>query len=203
MNCKKLLVTSMILTSCILCAPQSFSAAPMKVQISKNYVDISRMIEYTNYAEADAKLKEILQKNPNDLEAKALQLMSFAKQWKLAPAQSELDKLLAKYPNNPQLHYAQGLVYLMRETSSDVEYIKNITNLSNAAIQEFVKAVDLDSTYYQAYNAMGVATLKLGNKKDAQDLFKVALKINPQFAPAYDNLGNITMLDNDLDQSEK
>ena len=203
MNCKKLLVTSMILTSCILCMPQSFAAEPMKVQISKNYVDISRMIEYNNYEDADAKLKEILTKNPNDLEAKALQLMSQAKQWKLAPAQSELDKLLKKYPNNPQLHYAQGLVYLMRETSSDVEYIKNITNLSNAAIQEFVTAVGLDSTYYQAYNAMGVATLKLGNKKDAQDLFNVALKINPNFAPAYDNLGNIAMLDGDLDQAEK
>ena len=203
MNCKKLLVTSMILASCVLFAPASFSAEPLKAGISKNYVDIGRMIEYTNYAEADAKLKEILQKNPNDLEAKALQLMSFAKQWKLAPAQSELDKLLEKYPNNPQFHYAQGLVYLMRETSSDVEYIKNITNLSNAAIQEFVKAVDLDSTYFEAYNAMGVATLKLGNKKDAADLFKVALKINPKFAPAYDNLGNIAMLDGDLDQAEK
>jgi tetratricopeptide (TPR) repeat protein len=203
MNCKKLLVTSMILTSCVLFAPQSFAAQPIKAQISKNYVDISRMIEYTNYEDADARLKEILTKNPNDLEAKALQLMSFAKQWKLAPAQSELNLLLKKYPNNPQLHYAQGLVYLMRETSSDVEYIKNITNLSNAAIQEFVKAVDLDSTYYQAYNAMGVATLKLGNKKDAQDLFKTAIKINPEFAPAYDNLGNVAMIDGDLDQAEK
>lgn len=203
MNCKKLLVTSMILTSCILCAPHSFAAEPIKVQVSKSYVDISRMIEYNNYDIADQKLKEILTKNPNDLDAKALQLISQAKQYKLAPAQSELDKLLKKYPNKPEFHYAQGLVYLMRETSSDVEYIKNISNLSDAAIKEFVTAVGLDSTYYQAYNAMGVATLKLGNKKDAQDLFKVALKINPQFAPAYDNLGNIAMLDGDLDQAEK
>lgn len=203
MNCKKLLVLSMILTSCILCAPHSFAAQPMKVQVSKSYVDISRMIEYNNYDVADQRLKDILSKNPNDLDAKALQLISQAKQYKLAPAQSELDRLLKKYPKNAQLHYAQGLVYLMRQTSSDVEYIKNIKNLSDAAIQEFVTAVGIDSTYYQAYNAMGVATLKLGNKKDAQDLFKVALKINPQFAPAYDNLGNIAMLDGDLDQAEK
>ena len=121
----------------------------------------------------------------------------------MAPAQSELDKLLKKYPNKPEFHYAQGLVYLMRETSSDVEYIKNIKNLSEAAIQEFVTAVGLDSTYYQAFNAMGVATLKLGNKKDAQELFQTALKNNPNFAPAYDNLGNIAMLDGDLDQAEK
>lgn len=203
MNCKKLLVTSMILTSCILCAPHSFAAQPMKVQVSKSYVDISKMIEYNNYEVADQRLKEILNKNPNDMDAKALQLISQAKQYKLAPAQSELDKLLKKYPKNAQLHYAQGLVYLMRQTSSDVEYIKNIKNLSDAAIKEFVTAVGIDSTYCQAYNAMGVATLKLGNKKDAQDLFKVALKINPQFAPAYDNLGNIAMLDGDLDQAEK
>ncbi len=203
MNCKKLLTTSMILTSCILCAPHAFAAQPIKAQVSKSYTDISRLIEYNNYEDADARLKEILSKNPNDLDAKALQLISQAKQWKLAPTQAELDRLIKQYPNNPTFHYAQGLVYLMRETSSDVEYIKNISNLSNAAIQEFVKAVELDSSYYQAYNAMGVATLKLGNRKDAQDLFKTAIKINPQFAPAYDNLGNIAMLEGDLDQAEK
>jgi len=203
MNCKKLLTTSMILTSCILYAPHAFAAQPIKAQVSKSYTDISRLIEYNNYEDADARLKEILSKKPNDLDAKALQLISQAKQWKLAPTQAELDRLIKKYPNNPTFHYAQGLVYLMRETSSDVEYIKNISNLSNAAIQEFVKAVELDSSYYQAYNAMGVATLKLGNRKDAQDLFKTAIKINPQFAPAYDNLGNIAMLEGDLDQAEK
>lgn len=203
MNCKKLLTTSMILTSCILYAPHAFAAQPIKAQVSKSYTDISRLIEYNNYEDADARLKEILSKNPNDLDAKALQLISQAKQWKLAPTQAELDRLIKKYPNNPTFHYAQGLVYLMRETSSDVEYIKNISNLSNAAIQEFVKAVELDSSYYQAYNAMGVATLKLGNRKDAQDLFKTAIKINPQFASAYDNLGNIAMLEGDLDQAEK
>lgn len=203
MNCKKLLVTSMLLTVSILYANPSFAAEPIKMQVSKSYVDIDKMIEYNNYETADQKLKEILSKNPNDLDAKALQLISQAKQYKLAPAQSELDKLLKKYPNKPEFHYAQGLVYLMRETSSDVEYIKNIKNLSEAAIEEFVAAVGLDSTYYQAFNAMGVATLKLGNKQDAKDLFQTALKNNPNFAPAYDNLGNIAMLDGDLDQAEK
>ena len=72
------------------------------------------MIEYNNYDTADQQLKDILSKNPNDLEAKSLQLISMAKQYKLAPAQSELDKLLKKYPRKAELHYAQGLVYLMR-----------------------------------------------------------------------------------------
>ena len=196
---------SLLATSCIFCTPGTSSAQTLKVgvSVSKNYVDISRLIEYNNYEDADKRLKEILSKNPNDIDAKSLQLISQAKQYKLAPAQSELDKLLKKYPNKPELHYAQGMVYLMRETSSDIEYIKNIRNLSNAAIKEFMTAVDLDPTYFQAYNAMGVATLKLGNKKDAQDLFKMSLKYNPNYAPAYDNLGNVAMLDGDLDQAEK
>jgi len=206
MNCKKILLMSLIVASCVLSAPVSGSAQTLKAgvsAVSKTYVDISRLIEYNNYEDADARLKEILSKNPNDINAKSLQLISQAKQYKLAPAQSEIDKLLKKYPNKPELHYAQGMVYLMRETSSDVEYIKNIRNLSNAAIKSFMKAVELDPTYFQAYNAMGVATLKLGNKKDAQDLFKMSLKYNPNYAPAYDNLGNVSMLDGDLDQAEK
>ena len=196
---------SLLATSCILCAPENSTAQTLKVgvSVSKNYVDISRMIEYNNYEDADKRIKEILSKNPNDIDAKSLQLISQAKQYKLAPAQSELDKLLKKYPNKPELHYAQGMIYLMRQTSSDIEYIKNIRNLSNAAIKEFMTAVTLDPTYFQAYNAMGVATLKLGNKKDAQDLFKMALKYNSNYAPAYDNLGNVAMLDGDLDQAEK
>lgn len=196
---------SLLATSCIFCTPGTSTAQTLKVgvSVSKNYVDISRLIEYNNYEDADKRLKEILSKNPNDIDAKSLQLISQAKQYKLAPAQSELDRLLKKYPNKPELHYAQGMVYLMRETSSDIEYIKNIRNLSNAAIKEFMTAVDLDPTYFQAYNAMGVATLKLGNKKDAQDLFKMSLKYNPNYAPAYDNLGNVSMLDGDLDQAEK
>ena len=205
MNCKKVLIMSLIVTSCIFCAPEISTAQTLKagVSVSKTYVDISRLIEYNNYEDADKRLKEILSKNPNDIDAKSLQLISQAKQYKLAPAQSELDKLLKKYPNKPELHYAHGMVYLRRETSSYIEYIKNIRNLSNAAIKEFMTAVNLDPTYFQAYNAMGVATLKLGNKTDAQDLFKMALKYNKNYAPAYDNLGNIAMLDGDLDQAER
>lgn len=52
----------MILTSCILCAPHSFAAQPIKAQVSKSYVDISRMIEYNNYDTADQQLKDILSK---------------------------------------------------------------------------------------------------------------------------------------------
>ena len=206
MNCKKVLVSAMILTG-IMFTTNAFAAELQakveKNKVNKKYPEISKMIEYNNYKEADTRLKDILATNPNDIDAQALQLVSQAKQYKLAPAQTELDKLLKKYPNNADLHYAQGLVYMMRQTSSDVDYIRQSRTLTTNAIKEFVTAVNLNANHYEAYNAMGVATLKLGNKKDAQELFQVALQIKPDFAPAYDNLGNIAQQDGDLDQAEK
>ena len=50
---------------------------------------------------------------------------------------------------------------------------------------------------------MGVATLQLGNSSDAKELFETALKINPQFATAYDNLGNIALINGDLTAAEE
>lgn len=206
MSCKKLLVSAMILTGIM-----SFSAvfaADLEAKVEKNkvsrkYPEISKMIEYNNYSQADAALKNLLAQNPNDIDAQALRIVSMAKQYKLAPAQTELDKLLKNNPNNADLHYAQGLIYMFRQTSSDVEYIKNARNLTTNAIKEFVEAVNLNNNHFEAYNAMGVATLRLGNKKDAQELFQVALQIKPDFAPAYDNLGTLAMMDNKLDEAEQ
>ncbi len=206
MNYKKLLTASLIFAN-ILCVSDVFAQElQAKVAIgstlSKKHAEIDKMIEYNNYSEADAALREILNASPNDLDAKALRIIWMAKQHKLAPAQEELDKLLKQHPNNASLHYAQGLVYLKRRTSSDVTYIRDSKNLLDEAIKEFVKAVNLNSNYYQAYNEMGVATLQLGNNADAKELFETALKINPQFATAYDNLGNIALINGDLAAAE-
>ena len=170
--------------------------------ISQPYPEIARLIEYNHYEEADAKLKELLNQRPGDPNLIALKAVSQAKQHQLEPAQFELDKLLKKAPNNPIVHYAQGYVFMQRQTASDVDYIKTTRGLINSAIKEFVAAVNLDKNYYQAYNMMGIATLKLGNKQDAMDLFKTALKINPTFANAYDNIGIVEMMNGNLDAAE-
>ena len=205
MNCKKVLIASMIFAN-ILCASNVFAAQELQAQVTKaqkSYANIEKLIEYNHYEEADQKIRELLNKKPDDIELLALRCISRAKQHKLAPAQEELDRLLPKYPKNAQLHYAQGIVYLMRTTSSDVTYIRDTRNLIESAIKEFVAAVNADSNYYQAYNAMGVATLRLGNRKDARDLFNVALQLNPQYATAYDNIGNLELIEGNLTEAEQ
>jgi len=179
------------------------SQAPGIAAPSTRYTEIMKLIETNHYAAADKAIKELLAKNQNDIEALTLRTISHAKNHKLAPAQEELDKLLAKYPNKAGLRYAQGMVYLNRVTSSDVDYIKETRNLINASIREFAAAVRNDGNFYEAYNAMGVATMRLGNVDDAVELFKTALKINPQYAKAYDNLGVVELMNNNLDEAER
>lgn len=176
--------------------------APIK-SLSQPYPEIAKLIEYNHCDEADKKLQELLNSKPNDPNLLALKAVSQAKQHKLDPAQFELDKLVKRAPNNPIVHYAQGYVYMQRQTASDVDYIKTTRGLINSAIKEFVTAVTLDKNYYQAYNAMGVATLKLGNKNDAMELFQTALKVNPGFANAYDNVGVVEMMNGNLDAAEQ
>lgn len=175
--------------------------APIK-SLSQPYPEIAKLIEYNHCDEADKKLQEMLNSKPNDPNLLALKAVSQAKQHKLDPAQFELDKLIKRAPNNPIVHYAQGYVYMQRQTASDVDYIKTTRGLINSAIKEFVTAVTLDKNYYQAYNAMGVATLKLGNKNDAMELFQTALKVNPGFANAHDNVGVVEMMNGNLDGAE-
>lgn len=217
MNYKKLLLSSVIVAGILLVSSQTYAAELQagvaksqanKAQIqkqaaSRKYADIEKLIEYNHYKEAEQKLEYILERNQNDVDALALRAVSWAKQHKLEPAQKEIDKLIKANPNNAKLHYAQGIVYMNRQTTSDVDYIKAIRDLNNSAIKEFVTAVNLDNSYYAAYNAMGVATLKLGNKADAKDLFNIAVDINPQYATAYDNLGVLEMMNNNLDGAEQ
>jgi len=209
MNYKKLLVASFICAS--LFGVASVSAEELQAQVAKNenvniyhrYAPINKMIEYHQYKEADNSLKYAEKLHPDDVEAKSLRILWMAYQQKLAPAQAELDVLLQQYPDYAPLHYAQGMVYLKRRTSSDVTYIRDSKDLLNDAIKEFVKAVTLDGNFFQAYNAMGIATLQLGNREDAKELFKTSISINPEFANAYDNLGNLELINGNLSEAEQ
>lgn len=62
------------------------------------YPEISKLIEYNHCAEADVKIRQLLNMKPNDINLLALRAVSLAKQFKLDPAQKELDKLLKQYP---------------------------------------------------------------------------------------------------------
>ena len=59
------------------------------------------------------------------------------------------------------------------------------------AITDYSNAIDLDSSYSEAYNYRGLALCHLENYGDALVDFESAIEINPKYASAYNSLGAI------------
>lgn len=174
---------------------------PKKIVV--NYDKVSKLIEYNYFDEADNILEAAIDRNPKDIKALSLWVVSLAKQCKLEPAQRELNDLLKKYPNNSNLHYAQGVIYYQRTTSSNMFYRNNSQKFINDALSEFKKAIDLDKTNARAYNAAGVLSLRMNNNKDARDYFNKALVADKTYSLAIDNLGTMDFCDAKLNDAEK
>ena len=175
----------------------------VKVQIAKTYNDIDKMIDYGNYAVADRLLNDLLKKNPNDISARSLYIISLVKQDKFDVAQSQLNKYLPKFSKNANLHYAQGVLLVKRQASSDMEYREKSEELLKRAQNEFNRALIINPRYYQAYNALGVIELNTGNWNKARQYFGRALEVDPNYATAIDNLGTVDYLQGNHDLAQK
>ena len=175
----------------------------VKVQIAKTYNDIDKMIDYGNYAAADRLLNNLLKKNPNDISARSLYIISLVKQDKFDVAQSQLNKYLPKFSKNANLHYTQGVLLVKRQASSDMEYREKSEELLKRAQNEFNTALIINPRYYQAYNALGVIELNTGNWNKARQYFGRALEVDPNYATAIDNLGTVDYLQGNHDLAQK
>lgn len=108
-----------------------------------------------------------------------------------ATAQQKTQQAHAK---DPKYQYNLGLVYL------------NQSNLDPAnidtAIGYFVKALTLDTRYYLAWNAIGLAQSLKGNLAEAAKAYEKCLEVYSQFTEAHNNLGTIYQELNQLDRAE-
>jgi type IV pilus assembly protein PilF len=103
-----------------------------------------------------------------------------------ASAQTKTQKAREK---DPQYQYNVGLFYL---NQNDVEN----------ATKYFVKALSLDTRFYLAYNAMGLAHSMKGRLDEAAKSYLKCLEINPKFTEARNNLGTVYQEMNQFDKAE-
>jgi tetratricopeptide (TPR) repeat protein len=62
------------------------------------------------------------------------------------------------------------------------------------AIQAYQKVIELDPTYVEAYNNMGIIYQILGNADRAFGAYQKATEINPRYEKGYNNLGILLLL---------
>lgn len=173
------------------------------IDLEKNISQINSSIEKANYIGADEVIYRTLNEHKDSNEVKALAAVSWALQGKLELAQDQIDKLKNVIPKNSNLHFAQGVVFFKRITSSNMDYRNKKDSLFDIAYREFKYSIQLDPYNYKAYNALGVIELRRGDLTAAKENIEKALNLAPNYALAIDNLGTVYMAQQDIDKAEE
>ena len=92
------------------------------INLEKNIAQINSSIEKANYRGADDVIYKTLTEYKDNHEVQALAAVSWALQSKLELAQDQIDKLKNVIPRSSNLHFAQGVVFYKRMTSSNLEF---------------------------------------------------------------------------------
>jgi tetratricopeptide (TPR) repeat protein len=132
-----------------------------------------------NFEQATAELEYALKLKPNDNDVAYTLGLAHLKEHKLAPAKQIYDRMIERLGNRPALRVLIGRAY--RETGFLAE-----------AIEEFKKAVALDSRFPRVHYFLGLTILLKGGVEklgEAQDEFKIELAHHPDEFFAHYYLG--------------
>jgi tetratricopeptide (TPR) repeat protein len=108
---------------------------------------------------------------------------------RLEQARTAFDTLLARYPNEPNVHYAFG-VYLLNQDA-------------DAALKEFRRELEISPSHYPSMVQMAFEYLKRDQYNDALPLAEKAVRLAPQMYAARNVLGRILLELGELDRSIK
>lgn len=172
------------------------------IDLQKNIAQIRSSIQKANYKGADQVVYRTLTQYKDDYTVQALAAVSWALQSKLELAQDQIDKLKNIIPKSSDLHFAQGVVFYKRITSSNMFYRTKADSLLDIAKREFTYAIQLDENNYKAYSALGSLLLRTGDVENAKINIEKALELSPDYAIAIDNLGTVYLAQGDLEAAE-
>jgi Tfp pilus assembly protein PilF len=108
----------------------------------------------------------------------------------LAFCASSQTKVQRARDKDPKYQYNLGLFYL---NQSDVE----------TAVKYFIRSLTLDTRYYLAWNALGLAHSMRGRLDESAKAYLKCLEIDPRFSEAYNNLGTVYQGMDQLDKAEE
>ncbi len=108
----------------------------------------------------------------------------------LAFCASSQTKVQRAREKDPKYQYNLGLFYLNQSDTDN-------------AVKYFIKSLTLDTRYYPAWNALGLAHSMRGRLDESAKAYQKCLEINPRFTEAHNNLGTVYQGMNQLDKAEE
>ena len=97
---------------------------------------------------------------------------------KLAEAQAKVDHYLAAKPRDPQLRFMKGVI--QRDSGQVTD-----------ALDTFTRLTEDHPELPEPYNNLAVIFASQGQYEKARSTLETAIKINPSYATAHENLGDI------------
>ena len=163
--------------------------------------------EYENYYnQSYTNMTKALQINPNLEEVQLALAYSYLQLSREKDAKTAAQKILAKNPNNPEAIYILWSASGENPDSPEIrkvlelspKFVPGYVGLGNAlffkkraygqATENFRKAAEIAPSA-QIHNLFGTALRTQGHYNEAIDEYEKAIKENPNYAPAYMNLG--------------
>jgi tetratricopeptide (TPR) repeat protein len=108
---------------------------------------------------------------------------------RLDQARTAFDTLLARYPNDPNIHYAFGVYMLPQD--------------ADAALKEFKRELEISPNHYAALTQMAFEYLKRDQFNDALPLAEKAVQLAPKLYAARNVLGRVLLELGQVDRSIK
>ena len=112
------------------------------------------------------------------------------REYKLINQKQKYDRVIENNPENPELYYKRGSVYLEKG---------NI----DLALQDYNKALNLNTDYAPGYKGRGDVYLAGNDKDSAYKEYSVAISKDPNYAPGYKGRGDVYLAGNDKDSAYK
>jgi tetratricopeptide (TPR) repeat protein len=163
--------------------------------------------EYENYYnQSYTNMTKALQINPNLEEVQIALAYSYLQLSREKDAKTAAQKILSKNPNNPEAIYILWSASGENPDSPEIrkvlelspKFVPGYVGLGNAlffkkraygqATENFRKAAEIAPSA-QIHNLFGTALRTQGHYNEAIDEYEKAIKENPNYAPAYMNLG--------------
>jgi tetratricopeptide (TPR) repeat protein len=121
--------------------------------------------------------EDLARTNPNSLAAHKLNAEAFEIQGNWSEAEREYQQMIAKYPNEPSLHFLLGRL-LLSKPGADAATM-------DRAKQEFRKELEIDPGNAGAHYILGELARRADNCEAAVSEFSQAAKIDPSLTEAY------------------
>lgn len=155
------------------------------------------------YQQAETRYRAILNKNPENTQARSALSLAQAALFKLDAAEKNAQQVLVEDPANALAHVAMGVVYRNRTASMDMNYRNHREMYLAQSARELERAIQLDPRSPEAHTELGVTYRFQGRIEEAQQEFERALKLDPTFAEALLNQGVAQMEQGNIAEAQR